>query len=271
MENTNSLILAGYTGYKSKSKELQTINDNIAKLAQLESSALENAAKGMNSVAHDLAVELAKVEDGKLYKVDGLDSLAAYCEKMGIAKSKAHSLAQAGRIYNSDKAPALKSLPYSKLDALMSMWSDKDGQNQIVADADKLAGMTQQGIRDYAKEWRETKHPKVETMYGCKTGGKYIRKDGSILYMSKNEWMEFHAGEKFAIGKNATGEYRFVAVDADEHATVYTLSVKPKDNTPVKPSAPAVPSIEQMAAFLGVSVEQLTALKTASETKTNNK
>ena len=262
METNNSMILAGYTGYTSKSPKLQTINNRIAKLATLEQSAIQNAVQGMASVSHDLAVELAKVEDGKLYKADGLDSLAAYCEKMGIAKNKAHSLAQAGRIYNSDKAPdSLKTLPYSKLDALMSMWGDKDGNAQILADSDKLSMMSQCDIREYAKEWRETHHPKVEPLFACKHGGKYIHKDGDILYQTKQEWLEFHSGDKYPIGKNATGEYRFVDVDVDENATVYTLSPKPKDGKPSKPSTPAVPTIAQMAKLLGVTVEQLTALQ----------
>ena len=259
MENTLTIFGSFHT-LTFKSAALNKATAEIGEIAELAKSADANHAIAENEVSRRLAAVLYSVERDKAYKADGFKSLAEYAGAIGLAKSKAHSLAQYGALQQSDAPDALKTLTYAKSDALNSLLKDKDMRSVVYADADKLVAMSQAEIREYAKAHRKPSDkpaPKFAALH-C---GKYI-KDADTkepLYQAMDEWAATFTGECVSIPKDGTGRTRKVFIKDNGKCDMYTF-VEPEK--PAKPMpVPKVVSDETAADMLGVTVEQYRTMK----------
>ena len=80
---------------------------------QFKSPDLNNAVKsfdkffsGINKNWRDACILMHRLADGKKYELDGFKSVAEFAETIGIEKSTAHKMADAGMVYDS-KNPAV--------------------------------------------------------------------------------------------------------------------------------------------------------------------
>ena len=80
---------------------------------QFEEKALNDAVKGLAKAftnidknRRDACLIMWRLEDGKKYEKDGFKSLQDFAETIGIDKSSAHRMADAGRVFDS-KIPAI--------------------------------------------------------------------------------------------------------------------------------------------------------------------
>lgn len=111
-----------------------------------------------------VAVQLSRIENGKLYKDDGCKSLAEYGERIGLDKSLTHKLENAGRLLDS-KTAQVKNLAadmdYSKLSILASV-----DEKELAAAVDKgeiKPGMSQREVKEW-KEAHASKPDKVKVL-----------------------------------------------------------------------------------------------------------
>ena len=110
----NAIIIR--TDCKFQSKALNTATQGLYKAF----AAMENGKK-------DACVILAKVEKNKSYSEDGFKSLAEYAERIGLNKSLAHKMENAGRllISENDKVKDFADkADFSKLAILSSLGED---------------------------------------------------------------------------------------------------------------------------------------------------
>lgn len=107
-----------------------------------KSADLNNAVKsfdkffsGINKNWRDACILMHRLADGKKYEADGFKSVAEFAETIGIEKSTAHKMADAGMVYDS-KVPAI------------AQFADKAGYTK----AAKVASIVKDGkIEDLAK------------------------------------------------------------------------------------------------------------------------
>lgn len=122
-----------------------------------------SAATAYNKTATEtrkvIAKALAIVEAGKLYKEDGYKSLAEYADKIGLDKSLAHKLENAGRLLNS-KDETIKAFAdkadYSKL-SIMASAGEKEVKKAIESGEVKVDS-TQAEV----KEWKASHNAKKD-------------------------------------------------------------------------------------------------------------
>lgn len=116
----NAIIIRSENQFKSKA--LNTATAGLAK-----------AFKNIESGRKDACAILAKIERNQSYKEDGFKSLAEYAETIGINKSLAHKMENAGRMLISEdetiKAFA-NNTDFSKL-AILSSANEKDIKKAI--------------------------------------------------------------------------------------------------------------------------------------------
>lgn len=136
-----------------KDKALQEATDIIY-------SAANAYAKTADESRKVIAATLAKVESAKLYKEDGFDSLADFAEEgLGIKKSLAHKLENAGRLLLSDNATVKEfaaKTDYSKLSILASA-KEEDVQKAIESGA-----LNEKTTQREVTEWKKTAAPKKD-------------------------------------------------------------------------------------------------------------
>ncbi len=128
-----------------KSKDLNTAT-----------AAIYEAVNKFNTTAAEtrktVAVILARVERKQTYKADGFKSLAEYAEQIGLDKSLAHKLENAGRLLDS-KDEAVRnfanSTDYSKLAIVSS--AGEDAVKAAVASGALKPDQTQKEVR----AWKE--------------------------------------------------------------------------------------------------------------------
>lgn len=123
-----------------KSKALNTATAGLAKAFQN----IENGRK-------DACAILAKVEKNKSYKEDGFNSLAEYAETIGLEKSLAHKMENAGRLLISEN-PEMKAFAdktdFSKL-AILSSADEK-----TVLEAVKEGKLSPESTQADVKAWK---------------------------------------------------------------------------------------------------------------------
>lgn len=137
MANTEIIIRTNNT-FKSKDLTKATLG-------------LADCFNSANKAYKDACVILAKVEANKSYKDDGFGSLAEYAELIGLNKSAAHKMENAGRLILSDN-PVIRDFAakadYSKLSLLQS--EDEDD----VAEAIEKGDLTPETTAAKVKEWK---------------------------------------------------------------------------------------------------------------------
>lgn len=149
MENNLTVIKAEN---QFKSKELNTATARLAKCYQ-------NIEKNKK----DACIVLWHVEDNKAYKEDGFESLADYAAAIGIDKSTAHKMADAGMIWDNHNpviAEKAKSMDYTAVSTLASLdKSDKDGNKKF-----DLAGAIERGELENVNSVAELKAWKADAI-----------------------------------------------------------------------------------------------------------
>lgn len=110
-----------------------------------------------NKSYKDACKVLAKLEDGKAYKEDGFSSLAEYAETIGLEKSAAHKMENAGRLLLSENETIRKfaeHADYSKCTLLAS--EDAEEVAAAIESGDIKPESTAKEIRN----WKSSRVPK---------------------------------------------------------------------------------------------------------------
>ena len=143
MANTEIIIRTNNT-FKSKDLTKATLG-------------LADCFNSANKAYKDACVILAKVEANKAYKDDGFTSLAEYAELIGLNKSAAHKMENAGRLILSEN-PVIRDFAakadYSKLSLLAS--EDEDD----VAEAVEKGELTTASTAANGKAWKASRPAK---------------------------------------------------------------------------------------------------------------
>ena len=154
MSNTEIIIRTNNT---FKSKELTKATCGLA-----------DCFNSANKAYKDACIILAKVEANKAYKEDGFASLAEYAELIGLNKSAAHKMENAGRLILSEN-PVIRDFAakadYSKLSLLAS--EDEDEVAEAVEKGELTADSTAANVKAWkaARPVKEGKEKIVPTFH----------------------------------------------------------------------------------------------------------
>lgn len=130
-----------------------------------KSDDLNNAVKsfdkffsGINKNWRDACILMHRLADGKKYEADGFKSIAEFAETIGIEKSTAHKMADAGMIYDS-KVPAIAQFAdkagYTKAAKVASIV--KDGKSDELAKAIDGGEISPDDSVNEIASWKATK------------------------------------------------------------------------------------------------------------------
>lgn len=145
----NAIIIRAEGQFKSKS-----LNTATAGLAKAFSN-IENGRK-------DACAILAKVEKNKSYSEDGFKSLAEYAEQIGLNKSLAHKMENAGRLLISENETVkafAKDADFSKLAILSS--AGEDAVQKAIEDGTLTTDCTQEEVKAIKAEMNKANKDKV--------------------------------------------------------------------------------------------------------------
>lgn len=117
---------------------------------------LQKAFTNIDKNRKDACLIMWRLEDGKKYEKDGFKSLQDFAESIGIDKSTAHKMADAGRAYDS-KIPAIAQFAndagYTVAANIASMLKDTD-QEKALSDAIESQEVTADMTVDKVKAWK---------------------------------------------------------------------------------------------------------------------
>ena len=130
-----------------------------------KSADLNNAVKsfdkffsGINKNWRDACILMHRLADGKKYEADGFKSIADFAETIGIEKSTAHKMADAGMVYDS-KIPAIAQFAdkagYTKAAKVASIV--KDGKSEDLANAIEKSEISADDSVAEISSWKATK------------------------------------------------------------------------------------------------------------------
>ena len=133
--------------------------------AKFKSNDLNNAVKsfdkffsGINKNWRDACILMYRLADGKKYEADGFKSIAEFAETIGIEKSTAHKMADAGMVYDS-KLPAIAQFAdkagYTKAAKVASIV--KDGKSEDLASAIESGEISADDSVSEISSWKATK------------------------------------------------------------------------------------------------------------------
>lgn len=130
-----------------------------------KSADLNNAVKsfdkffsGINKNWRDACILMHRLADGKKYEADGFKSIAEFAETIGIEKSTAHKMADAGMVYDS-KLPAIAQFAdkagYTKAAKVASIM--KEGKLEDLASAIENGEISADDSVAEISSWKATK------------------------------------------------------------------------------------------------------------------
>lgn len=130
-----------------------------------KSADLNNAVKsfdkffsGINKNWRDACILMHRLADGKKYEADGFKSVAEFAETIGIEKSTAHKMADAGMVYDS-KVPAIAQFAdkagYTKASKVASIM--KEGKSEELAKAIDNGEISPDDSVNEISSWKATK------------------------------------------------------------------------------------------------------------------
>ena len=168
-------------------------NDRTFKNERLNAITQEMAQNAANAVSNvkQICIDLAIIEADKLYKDDGFASLAEYAETIGLDKSKAHKMENAGRLYNSanEKIKLLTAgMDWSKA-ALLASEDEKDVEKAIEAN-ELTSDMTQDAVRKWKEGRRAAKESKNKVLKRYNYAGLYIPVGGAQVLIAETSTRE---------------------------------------------------------------------------------
>lgn len=113
---------------------------------------------GINKNWRDACILMHRLADGKKYEADGFKSVAEFAETIGIEKSTAHKMADAGMVYDS-KVPAIAQFAdkagYTKASKVASIV--KDGKADELAKAIEDGDISADDSVAEISSWKATK------------------------------------------------------------------------------------------------------------------
>lgn len=113
---------------------------------------------GINKNWRDACILMHRLADGKKYEADGFKSIAEFAETIGIEKSTAHKMADAGMVYDS-KVPAIAQFAdkagYTKAAKVASIV--KDGKAEDLAKAIEDGDISADDTVSELTSWKATK------------------------------------------------------------------------------------------------------------------
>ena len=152
----NAIIIRSENQFKSKA--LNTATAGLAK-----------AFKNIESGRKDACAILAKIERNQSYKEDGFKSLAEYAETIGINKSLAHKMENAGRMLISEDETIktfANNTDFSKL-AILSSADEKD-LKKAIEDGSLTSESTQAEVKEIKANMKAEGKDKVLSKYKVK-------------------------------------------------------------------------------------------------------
>lgn len=231
--STNEIIIRTNNTFKSKDLTKATLG-------------LADCFNSANKAYKDACVILAKVEANKAYKDDGFSSLAEYAELIGLNKSAAHKMENAGRLILSDN-PVIRDFAakadYSKLSLLAS--EDEDEVAEAVEKGELSAESTAANVKAWkaARPVKEGKEKIVPTFHivGCAYSGKdagIAPIDVTIGIASPADWArEFDSDAIVASAKDHDGAVTYMAL-AGDGGMFYYRAERVKAEKKAKKAAP---------------------------------
>lgn len=205
-------------------------------LAALQSKIKSGAAKlagTVDAVQREQAVILYRIQSTRLYEKDGFKSLKEYAETIGLGKSAAHALANAGKVYSDKEAPEnLKKMPAFNLAAINSAINSNKEQVYKDAEAGALDGMSQTQLQDYAAATKQGGKAKVvKTYIGVNANTSPLTLDEIASMLGE------HGAEVVKI-PDKDGYKRYVRIVSDEGHAVASVHIfteyKPNSNGKIK-------------------------------------
>ena len=209
--STSEIIIRTNNTFKSKDLTKATLG-------------LADCFNSANKAYKDACIILAKVEANKAYKDDGFSSLAEYAELIGLNKSAAHKMENAGRLILSEN-PVIRDFAakadYSKLSLLASEDEDE------VAEAVEKGELTTDSTAANVKAWkasRPAKEGKEKVVPTWKITGRAFPLDGdhstlidaTVGIASPADWArEYDSTAIVSSAKDANGNTRYMALTAD--------------------------------------------------------
>lgn len=181
---------------------------------QFEEKALNDAVKGLAKAftnidknRKDACIIMWRLEDGKKYIKDGFKSLQEFAETIGIDKSTAHKMADAGRVYDS-KVPAIAQFAeqagYTIASKVASMVKDEEQEKKLteaIVDGSINAEMTVDKINSWKTE--ATKSNSVKVLPNWKLSGECAR----VCRNETDVWYEYVPIEIESIGLEKPEDY----------------------------------------------------------------
>lgn len=214
--HTSEIIIRTNNTFKSKDLTKATLG-------------LADCFNSANKAYKDACVILAKVEANKSYKDDGFASLAEYAELIGLNKSAAHKMENAGRLILSDN-PVIRDFAakadYSKLSLLAS--EDEDEVAEAVEKGELSSDSTAANVKAWkasrpVKEGKEKVVPTFHIVGAALTvnGKKDI--DVTIGIASPADWArEYDNTALVSTVKDADSTVYYIALTADGSMFNYT-------------------------------------------------
>ena len=231
-----NLITLNSTMPTFKNSDLNKATAKLYELAGKQASATSAYEKTTNITRKAVASVLADIEARKLYKEDGLKSLAEYGDTIGLDKSLTHKLENAGRLLNSEDA-TIKDFAgkadWSKLSILAS------ADQKEVAEAIKDKKLTPESTQREVKDWKsrnEAAKPKagkvlpefeVDLTVFDRNGAKHFHFDRIAI-----EGIEQLDGFHFANYKDESGNVIYFGIHSDGRMARYTRVRVKAESTP---------------------------------------
>ena len=221
MANTEIIIRTNNT-FKSKDLTKATLG-------------LADCFNSANKAYKDACVILAKVEANKSYKDDGFASLAEYAELIGLNKSAAHKMENAGRLILSEN-PIIRDFAakadYSKLSLLAS--EDEEDVAEAIEKGDLTTETTASKVKDWkasrpAKEGKEKVVPTFH-IYGhalCMSPkaerGPFLKEiDVTVGIQNPADWArEYDETAIVSTAKGPDGSINYIALTGDGSMFTY--------------------------------------------------
>lgn len=142
------------------SNEIIIRTNNTFKSADLNNAvkSFDKFFSGINKNWRDACILMHRLADGKKYEADGFKSIAEFAETIGIEKSTAHKMADAGMVYDS-KIPAIAQFAdkagYTKASKVASIV--KDGKAEELSKAIEDGEISADDSVSDISSWKATK------------------------------------------------------------------------------------------------------------------
>lgn len=142
------------------STEIVIRTNNTFKSAELNNAvkSFDKFFSGINKNWRDACILMHRLADGKKYEADGFKSVADFAETIGIAKSTAHHMCDAGMVYDS-KVPTIAQFAdkagYTKASKIASIV--KEGKSEELAKAIEDGEISADDTVAELTSWKATK------------------------------------------------------------------------------------------------------------------